>query len=54
MALSALFAWLISRTFSANEHYFSLITNQPTVPSAMAYQPSEQGKDSSILQSPSS
>ena len=39
----ALFAWLISRTFSANEQYFSLITNQPTVLSAMAYQPSEQG-----------
>ena len=27
----ALFAWLISRTFSANEQYFSLPTNQPTV-----------------------
>ena len=39
----ALFAWLISRTFSDNEQYFSLTTNQPTVPSAMAYQPSEQG-----------
>ena len=40
----ALFAWL-SRTFSANEQYFSLATNQPTVLSAMTYQPSEQGKD---------
>ena len=40
---SALFAWLISRTFSANEQYFPLTTNQPTVLSAMAYQPSEQG-----------
>jgi len=37
-----MFAWLISRTFSANEHYFSLTTNQPTVLSAIAYQPSEQ------------
>ena len=32
----ALFAWLISHTFSANEQYFSLTTNQ----AAMAYQPS--------------
>jgi len=39
----ALFVWLISRTFSANEQYFSLTTNQPTVLLAMAYQPSEQG-----------
>ena len=39
-----LFAWLISRTFSANEQYFSLTTNQSTVLSAMSYQPSEQGK----------
>jgi len=39
----SLFAWLISRTFSANKQYFSLITNQPTVLSAMAYQPNEQG-----------
>ena len=38
-----LFAWFISRTFSANEHYFSLTTNRPTVFSAMAYQPSEHG-----------
>jgi len=37
------FAWLISRTFSANEQYFSLTINQPTVLSVMAYQPSEQG-----------
>ena len=40
----ALFAWLISRIFLANEHYFSLTINQPTILSAMAYQPSEQGK----------
>jgi len=33
--------WLISRTFSANEQYFSLIPNQPTVFSAMAYQPNK-------------
>jgi len=39
----ALFAWFISRTFSANEQYFSLTINQPTVLSGMAYQPSEQG-----------
>jgi len=39
----ALFVWFISRTFLANERYFSLTTNQPTVLSAMAYQPSEQG-----------
>jgi len=38
-----LFAWLISRTFSANEQYFSLIINQPTVLSVIPYQPSEQG-----------
>jgi len=37
--LIALFAWLISRTFSANEYYFSLTTLL-----AMAYQPSEHGK----------
>jgi len=42
-SLIALFVWLISRTFSANEQYFSLTTNQPTVLSAMAYQLSEQG-----------
>ena len=35
-------AWLISRTFSANEQYFSLTINQPTVLSAIAYQPNEQ------------
>ena len=36
-----LFASLISRTFSTNEQYFSLTTNQPTVFSVMSYQPSE-------------
>ena len=40
---TALFVWLISRTFSANEHYFCLTTNQPTVFSAMTYQPNEHG-----------
>ena len=39
----SLFAWLISCTFSANEQYFSLTTNQPTIFLAMTYQPSEQG-----------
>ena len=34
--LHAMFAWLISRTFSVNKQYFSLTTNQPTVLSAMA------------------
>jgi len=34
---------LINRTFSANEQYFSFTTNQPTILSAMAYQPNEQG-----------
>jgi len=38
-----LFAWFISRTFSANEQYFSLTTNQLTVLSTMAYQPNDQG-----------
>ena len=38
------FAWLISRTFSANEYYFSLTINQPTVLSAMTYQPNEKVK----------
>ena len=38
------FVWFISRIFSINEQYFSLTTNQPTVLSAMSYQPSEQGK----------
>ena len=37
-----MFAWLISRIFSANEQYFSLTTNQPTVLSVMTYQSSEQ------------
>ena len=41
--LIALFVWFISRTFSANEQYFSLTTNQPTVFSAITYQPSKQG-----------
>ena len=45
----ALFAWLISRTFSVNEQYFSLTTNQPTVLSAMAYQPNEQGNVRGML-----
>jgi len=44
-----LFAWLISRTFSVNEQYFSLTTNQPTVLSAMAYQPSGQGNSQRIV-----
>ena len=35
---------LISRTFLANEQYFSLTTNQSTVLSVIAYQPSERGK----------
>jgi len=39
----ALFAWHIIRTFSANEQYFPLTPNQPTVLSAMTYQPSEHG-----------
>jgi len=47
--VSAMFASLISRTFSANEHYFSLTTNQPTVLSAMAYQASEQSKDHACM-----
>ena len=37
------FAWLISRTFSANEQYFSLTINQSTVLLVMSYQPNEQG-----------
>jgi hypothetical protein len=41
---NTLFAWLISRTFSTNEQCFSLTTNQRTVFSAMAFQPSEQVK----------
>ena len=39
-----MFAWLISCTFSADEQYFSLTTNQLKVLSAMAYQPNEQDK----------
>ena len=42
IAAAALFAWLISRTFSANKHYFSLTINQPIVLSTMPSQPSEQ------------
>ena len=45
----ALFAWLISRIFLANEQYFSLTINQPTVLSTMAYQPSEQGTCVEVL-----
>jgi len=44
----ALFTWFISRTFLANEQYFSLTTNQPTVLSVMtylAYQPNKQGNE---------
>ena len=37
-----LFVWFISCTFSVNEQYFSLTTNQSTVPSAMAYQSCER------------
>ena len=39
----ALFTCFMSRTISANEQCFSLITNQRTVLSAMAFQQSEQG-----------
>ena len=42
MTAYALFVWLISRTFLANEQYFSLTINQSTVLSVMAYHPSEQ------------
>ena len=41
--VSPLFAWFISHTFSVNEHYFSLTTNQSTVFLDMAYRPSEHG-----------
>ena len=41
--INVLFTWLISRTFSVNEQYFSLTTNQSTVFSAMSYLRSEQG-----------
>jgi len=37
-----MFAWLISRIFSANEQYFSLTTNHPTILSTMTYQLNEQ------------
>jgi hypothetical protein len=33
----ALFAWLISHTFSANGQYFSLTTNQRTIFSGMTF-----------------
>jgi len=33
--------WLISHGLSANEQYFSLTPNQPTVLSAMAYKPNK-------------
>jgi hypothetical protein len=42
MLTKALFACLMSRTFSANEQCFPLTTNQPTLLSAMAYQPRKQ------------
>jgi hypothetical protein len=45
----ALFACLISRTFSANKQYFPLITNQRTVLSVMAFQQSEQGSEQSTI-----
>jgi hypothetical protein len=39
-----MFACLISRTFSADEQYFSFTTNQQTPLSVMVYQPSEQSR----------
>ena len=33
--------WLISHGLSGNEQYFSLIPNQPTVLSVMAYKPNQ-------------
>ena len=33
--------WLISHGLSANEQYFSLTPNQPTVLSAMTYKPNQ-------------
>ena len=44
-----MFAWLISCTFLANEQYFSLTTNQSTVLSVIAYQPSEHGINLCLL-----
>ena len=41
LTIFVLFAWLIKRTFSANEYYFSLTINQPTVLLAMTYQPNK-------------
>jgi hypothetical protein len=40
----ALFTCLMSRTFSANEQYFSLTTNQRTVLSPINFQRSEVGE----------
>jgi len=37
MACSLARIWLLSHGLSANEQYFSLTPNQPTVLSAMAY-----------------
>jgi len=39
----AMFAYLMSRTFSARKQCFSLTTNQRTVLFSLVYQPSEQG-----------
>jgi hypothetical protein len=44
LKITALFACLISHTFSINEQCFSLAINQRTILSAMAFQPSEQGE----------
>ena len=45
------FVWLISRTFSANEQYFSLTPNQLIVLSVITYQPNkpkQTGRNSSV------
>jgi len=39
----------LSRTFSANKQYFSFTPNQPTVLSAMAYQPNKPKRTGRIL-----
>ena len=44
--------WLISRTFSANEQYFSLTPNQPTSFSAMAYQPNKHKRTGRLHAAP--
>jgi hypothetical protein len=44
LSITTLFACLISRTFSVDEQCFPLTTNQRTVLSDMAFQPSEQGQ----------